>query len=117
MNEERQQDQPLQIAAVDLGSNSFHMIIARMHGRELTLIDRLRAIAPADGLDEELLDEQAQTRALECRRFGQPGCRGKTSARWAPTPCVARNAADFLDRAEEMLGHPSKSSPASRKHA
>lgn len=112
MNEERQQDQPLQIAAVDLGSNSFHMIIARMHGRELTLIDRLREqVRLADGLDEErLLDEQAQTRALEClRRFGQRLAglsRENIRAVGTNTLRRARNAADFLDRAEEMLGHP-----------
>ena len=30
------------VAAVDLGSNSFHLLIARESGDQLTIVDRLR---------------------------------------------------------------------------
>jgi len=31
------------VAAVDLGSNSFHMVIARQTGHDLQILDRIRA--------------------------------------------------------------------------
>jgi exopolyphosphatase / guanosine-5'-triphosphate,3'-diphosphate pyrophosphatase len=68
------QDRATQVAAVDLGSNSFHMLVARAQGSELKVIDRLREpVRLAAGLDEDgHLDADAQRRALGClRRFGQ----------------------------------------------
>ena len=32
------------VAAVDLGSNSFHLIVARLHRRQLRIVDRLHEI-------------------------------------------------------------------------
>lgn len=63
-----------EVAAVDLGSNSFHMMVARESGGQLQVIDRLReAVRLGAGLDarNRLLPE-AQERALDClSRFGQ----------------------------------------------
>jgi exopolyphosphatase/guanosine-5'-triphosphate,3'-diphosphate pyrophosphatase len=62
------------VAAVDLGSNSFHMLVARDSGGQLQIIDRLRdAVRLAAGLDAERhLSAEAQARALAClTRFGQ----------------------------------------------
>ena len=43
--------QPNLLAAVDLGSNSFHMVIAEEVGSELRLLDRLReGVRLAEGL-------------------------------------------------------------------
>lgn len=114
MNARRKPDPavPTQIAAVDLGSNSFHMIIARMQGADFNLIDRLREqVRLAEGMDDaRLLDERVQARALEClRRFGQrlAGLPPENiRAVGTNTLRSAKNAADFLDRAEEVLGHP-----------
>lgn len=64
-----------EFAAIDLGSNSFHMLVARMQGEELQVIDRLREpVRLAEGLEggsRRLRPEVAQ-RALAClQRFGE----------------------------------------------
>lgn len=98
-------------AAIDLGSNSFHMIIAREAGGHLQVRDRLReTVRLAAGLDSRgNLDEAAKQRAMAClRRFGQrlrgfrPGtvrAVGTNTLRKAKSPV-------FLQQAEEALGHP-----------
>ena len=100
------------VAAVDLGSNSFHMVVAQLSHGQLQVIDRLRdRVALAEGLDEERnLSGQAVERAIAClERFGQ-------RLRGMPTGAVravgtntlrrARNARAFLARAEQALGFP-----------
>jgi len=65
---------PELLAAVDLGSNSFHMVVARYIHGQLTVIDRLReSVRLGSGLDEEgRLDRDVASRALAClERFGQ----------------------------------------------
>ncbi|MGH8561358.1 MAG: exopolyphosphatase, partial [Nevskiales bacterium] len=100
------------VAAVDLGSNSFHMMVARPDGPELQIIDRLREpVRLATGLDQKgRLIPAARERAIAClERFGQrlrelP----KTRVRAVGTNTLrkARNADEFLDEAESALGHP-----------
>jgi exopolyphosphatase/guanosine-5'-triphosphate,3'-diphosphate pyrophosphatase len=103
---------PKQVAAVDLGSNSFHMVIARLHGTGLQIIDRLREqVRLADGLDEDRrLSAEAQTRGLDCLRRFQQRISGLPAedVRVVGTNTLrsAKNAADFIERAEEVLGHP-----------
>jgi len=61
------------MAAVDLGSNSFHMKLVRVVGDELEVIDRIREMVRlASGLDENInLTDEAIQRATEClSRFG-----------------------------------------------
>jgi len=55
------------LAAVDLGSNSFHMIVARLSHGQLTVIDRLREMVRiAAGLDRhDRLSEASQRIALD----------------------------------------------------
>ena len=50
------------IAAVDLGSNSFHMVVARYSHGQLIILDRLREMVRlAAGLDESgRLDRSAR---------------------------------------------------------
>ena len=65
---------PSLLAAVDLGSNSFHMVIAREVRGELQVVDRLKErVQLAAGLTEEgVLDEASQERAFATlERFGQ----------------------------------------------
>ena len=100
------------MAAVDLGSNSFHMVVARMHHGQLTIIDRLREMVRlASGLSESgYLDNPSQDRALGAlRRFGQrlrDMQADKVRVVGTNTLRRARNAATFLVAAEEALGHP-----------
>lgn len=99
-------------AAVDLGSNSFHMIVAEVDGGRLKVIDKMREMVRlAGGLDETgRLRDDVALRAIEClRRFGQR-LRGMPvgSVRAVGTNTLrkARNSAAFIARAEEALGHP-----------
>ena len=100
------------VAAVDLGSNSFHMVVARIVQNDLLFVDRLRErVALGAGLDvHKKLTEEAQQRALAClSRFGErlrgmpPG-----SVRAVGTSALrmARNSRPFLARAGQELGHP-----------
>ncbi len=62
------------LAAVDLGSNSFHMVVARYTLGQLRIVDRLReTVRLAEGLDGKGgLTLEVRQRALEClSRFGQ----------------------------------------------
>ena len=54
------------IAAVDLGSNSFHLVIARIVDGALQLLHREKQkVQLADGLDEQqMLSEEAMARGL-----------------------------------------------------
>ena len=103
---------PETVAAVDLGSNSFHLVVARRVEDDLQILDRSRErVALAEGLDEKKrLSDEAQARALEClSRFGER-LRGmpRDAVRAVGTSSlrVARNAHVFLDRANAALGHP-----------
>jgi len=62
------------MAAVDLGSNSFHMVIARWDGHDLQVIDKLREpVRLAEGLSaDRRLSLPARERAIAClAQFGQ----------------------------------------------
>jgi exopolyphosphatase / guanosine-5'-triphosphate,3'-diphosphate pyrophosphatase len=103
---------PTTVAAVDLGSNSFHMVVADSVGGQLRVIDRLRErVALAEGLDEDLnVTPDAVARALEClTRFGQR-LRGlppqAVRAVGTSTLRQARNAPKILASARRALGFP-----------
>ncbi|NIV31326.1 MAG: exopolyphosphatase, partial [Anaerolineae bacterium] len=62
------------IAAIDLGSNSFHMIVARPQDAGFHVLDRLREMVRlAGGLDKnDFLSAESMDRGLAClERFGQ----------------------------------------------
>ncbi|MFO1408109.1 MAG: exopolyphosphatase [Steroidobacteraceae bacterium] len=100
------------LAAVDLGSNSFHMVVARWSHGQLAILDRLReTVRLASGLDEQgRLDREAVGRALGClERFGQRLRDVKAQrVRVVGTNTLrrAKRKGAFLDRAREALGHP-----------
>jgi len=103
---------PETVAAVDLGSNSFHMIVCSLTNGNLQTLDRLKEMVRlASGLDKKnYLDSSTQERALEClERFGQrirnfP----PESVRVVGTSTLrqAKNSQQFLDKAEKALNHP-----------
>jgi exopolyphosphatase/guanosine-5'-triphosphate,3'-diphosphate pyrophosphatase len=97
-------------AAVDLGSNSFHLLVARREHGELRVIDRIKEMVRlGGGLDEEgQLDPIIQDRAFAClARFGQR-LRGipMDNLRAVGTQTFRRmkNANAFLMIAETALG-------------
>lgn len=102
---------PATIAAVDLGSNSFHLIVAHPQDGHFKVVDRLReVIRLAGGFDaQNRLTEAACDNALRCLdRFGQrirhlPA--GAVRAVGTNALRKARNTGDFLPRAEAALGH------------
>ena len=107
-----EQGVPDTLAAVDLGSNSFHMIVARTGDRDLQVIDRLKEMVRlGEGLtDGKDLRPEVAERALACLgRFGQrlrgmpPG-----SVRAVGTNTLRQVRADsgFFAEAEAALGHP-----------
>lgn len=101
-----------ELAAVDLGSNSFHMVIARDDSGRLSVLDRLREpVRLLGGVNAEgVLDSESEARALAClQRFGerirhlpveQVKAVGTSTLR-----TLAKNRA-FLRAAEAALGHP-----------
>jgi exopolyphosphatase / guanosine-5'-triphosphate,3'-diphosphate pyrophosphatase len=100
------------IAAVDLGSNSFHMVVARYSHGQLIILDRLREMVRLGaGLDEQgRLQRDAMETALQClQRFGQRLQDVKAeSVRVVGTNTLrrAKRKGAFLDRARAALGHP-----------
>jgi exopolyphosphatase / guanosine-5'-triphosphate,3'-diphosphate pyrophosphatase len=100
------------IAAVDLGSNSFHMVVARYSHGQLIILDRLREMVRLGaGLDEQgRLTREAIDAALAClERFGQRLQDMKAQGvRVVGTNTLrrARRKGAFLDRARAALGHP-----------
>jgi len=103
---------PESVAAVDLGSHSFHLLVAKPRSGELVVLDRLREqVQLAAGLNRaRRLTRDSQQRALEClRRFGQrlqhmP--HDVVRAVGTNTLRTAKNAREFLKEAEDVLGHP-----------
>jgi exopolyphosphatase/guanosine-5'-triphosphate,3'-diphosphate pyrophosphatase len=108
----RLQRAPTVVAAVDLGSNSFHMLVAHNQDGALHVLDRLQEMVRlAGGLDaRDRLLPAARQRALDCLgRFGQR-LRGlpRASVRAVGTNTLRRlcNADAFLAAAERALGYP-----------
>src|SRR2546421_13090038 len=100
------------LAAGDLGSNSFHMIVARYSHGQLVIIDRLREMVRlAAGVEENgRIDKDVAARALAClQRFGQrlrDMQAGSVRVVGTNALRVAHRKQAFLERAREALGHP-----------
>jgi exopolyphosphatase/guanosine-5'-triphosphate,3'-diphosphate pyrophosphatase len=99
------------MAAVDLGSNSFQLLVASFSHGQLQVVDRIREMVRlAAGLDgEQNLELEIQQRALDClARFGErlrdiPPDRVRAVG--TNTLRKARDPAAFLKQAEALLGH------------
>tara|TARA_R110001583_G_scaffold8273_5_gene39819 strand:+ start:402 stop:1940 length:1539 start_codon:yes stop_codon:yes gene_type:complete len=98
-----------QYAAIDLGSNSFHLIVARLVQDELQPIDRLgEKVQMAKGLDAyHQLDQAAQARGMAClelfaqRIAGIP--REQVRVVGTNTLRAAYNRMTFIEPAETLL--------------
>ena len=99
-------------AAVDLGSNSFHMIVAKDDNNQIQVIDRIKdTVRLAGGLDENnnLSDDTMENALKALERFGQrikeiP--HENVHAVGTNTLRQASNRNDFLNKARLALGHP-----------
>jgi len=100
------------IAAIDLGSNSFHMIIAKWDNDQLVVLDRLRdPVRMGWGLGSDgSLSEDARLRALNClEKFGERLREYPSrSVRIVGTKTLRsiNDSSQFLADAQQRLGHP-----------
>lgn len=99
------------LAAIDLGSNSFHLIVARVEHGEIRPVEALaEKVQLGAGLEDHLLSAEAITRGLEClARFGQLlGSVEPERLRIVATHTlrVAHNRRDFTRPARALLGSP-----------
>ncbi|MES1965740.1 exopolyphosphatase [Psychrobacter sp. AH5] len=100
------------IAAIDIGSNSFHLAIARLdHGEVRKVVSMSEKVQLAAGLDEHnILSAAAARRGLDClsrfvaRLDSVPPERVRVVATNALRQ--AKNADDFIARANEILPRP-----------
>ena len=100
------------LAAVDLGSNSFHLQIGRVVERQIYPLDAVREVVRLGGglSREKRLERASQARALEAlAKFGErlrgfP--RGAVRAVGTNALRVAKNAPAFLREARQALGFP-----------
>lgn len=99
-------------AAIDLGSNSFHMAIAQYDGQAFQIIGKIKEkVQLASGLDDkQMLSEEAMQRGLNClalfaeRLKKIPKEQIKIVATY--TLRKAKNAHEFIQRAEQLLSVP-----------
>ncbi|XOF32719.1 MAG: exopolyphosphatase [Candidatus Electrothrix sp. YB6] len=108
----KQPQTPQFLAAVDLGSNSFHMVVARIEDGHIHILDKLKEMVRLGaGLDKRgRLSAEARQCALAClRRFGErvrnfPA--GTVAAVGTKTLRQAKKSRRFVEQAGQALGHP-----------
>ncbi|TXJ08392.1 MAG: exopolyphosphatase [Acinetobacter sp.] len=100
------------LAAIDMGSNSFHLAIARVdHGEVKKVVSMSEKVQLAAGLDENnYLSEAAQQRGLAClsRFVGRLGAVPSHRLRIVATNALrqAENGDEFIQKAAEILPKP-----------
>lgn len=100
------------IAAIDLGTNSFHMVIAKHHNKALSIIDRDKEkIQLGRGLTKDnRLTEAAISKALNClSRFNERlKAHQVTRVKVVGTNTlrVAKNRMEFLAQARQIFNYP-----------
>ena len=100
------------MAAIDIGSNSFHLAVARLdHGEVRKIVSMSEKVQLAAGLNEHnILSAEAERRGLDCLRSfvarldSVPPERVRVVATNALRQ--AKNANDFINRANEILPKP-----------
>jgi exopolyphosphatase/guanosine-5'-triphosphate,3'-diphosphate pyrophosphatase len=100
------------LAAVDLGSNSFHLQIGRVVGRQIYPLDAVREVVRLGGglTAEKRIDRATQARALDTLAKFAERLRGfpRAAVRAVGTNAlrVAKNSPQFLREARSVLGFP-----------
>lgn len=98
------------LGALDLGSNSFHLLVAKETDNHFQVIDKHKEMVRlAAGItDDNTLNAQAQARALQClERFGQRlRPLDPANVRVVGTNTMRRaDSPEFMRQAEQILGH------------
>lgn len=105
-------EQHRHIAAIDLGSNSFHMVVAKVVRQELQIISRHKMrVRLAQGLDEDKnIDQEAMERGIECLGMFAERIQGFEieDVRIAATHTLRRapNTQLFMEKAKQVLPFP-----------
>ena len=106
-----------QFAAVDIGSNSFHMVVARYTLGQLRVVDRLReTVRMADGLDGKGASPPSTSRGLQCLPV-RPRIAASVGAgaRRPPTPAPLCRHRTSVPR--NRAGPCDEVGPGAKKHA
>ncbi|RUO32549.1 guanosine-5'-triphosphate,3'-diphosphate pyrophosphatase [Aliidiomarina soli] len=99
-------------AAIDLGSNSFHMLVVRVVAGGVQVVSKIkRKVRLAGGLrDDGSLDDAAKQRALQCLRIFSDRVQDidPSHIRCVGTATLRKIASDtaFIADAQQTLGHP-----------
>jgi len=99
-------------AAIDLGSNSFHMIVGQHEAGQIIILDKIREMVRlASGLDEnnKITPEMMQTSLACLSRFGERISHLHADVvRIVGTNTLrqAKNSRAFMRKAEKLLGQP-----------
>lgn len=99
------------IAAIDLGSNSFHMVVAQVTHGQLRITGEFgEKVQLAAGLVNGRLDDDSQQRGLDCLAQFAQVIEGmpQGSVRVVGTNAlrVAKNRYDFIGKAMDIMSHP-----------
>ncbi|RQW62275.1 exopolyphosphatase [Vibrio viridaestus] len=100
------------IAAIDLGSNSFHMVVAKIVNNDLQLISKHKQrVHLASGLDDDrILSDEAIQRGLDCLAMFAERIQDfkEEDVRIAATHTLrqAINRNQFLSRAHQVIPYP-----------
>jgi exopolyphosphatase/guanosine-5'-triphosphate,3'-diphosphate pyrophosphatase len=99
------------LAAIDMGSNSFHLIVAKIEHNEMRPVETLsEKVQLGAGLKDGVLDKASMRRGMEClSRFKQVlDSVSPYRTRIVGTNALrqARNRRDFTSAAEALLGVP-----------
>lgn len=103
---------PLELAAIDLGSNSFHMIVARIVNGSFQVLTRIKQrVQLIDGMSESgELSEESMNRALSCLSLFAERLQGFETERVRVIASYSLRAASntdyFLEKANEVLPYP-----------
>ena len=102
---------PQRLAAIDLGSNSFHLLVANNVDGQLQVVAKLgEKVQLGAGLDDDgALTEEAMQRALDCLARFAPFLEETPNAQLRVVGTNALRAATnsqvLIERAEALLGH------------
>lgn len=104
--------QASKVAALDIGSNSFHLVVARIVANNVQILHKVKQkVRLADGLDDNnLLSEEAIERGLDALKIIAQSLHGfaPDSVRIVATYTLrkASNAKSFIKRARQILPYP-----------